>query len=38
VQAPSPSASPLLKYLWRGFKAHGIETALLETPSEETGN
>ncbi len=38
VQAPSPSASPFFKYLKRGFQAHGTETALLETPSEETGN
>jgi len=38
VQAPSPSASPFFKYLRRGFQAHGTETALVETPSEETGN
>jgi hypothetical protein len=38
VQAPSPSASPFFKYLKRGFQAHGTETALLESPSDGTGN
>jgi hypothetical protein len=38
VQAPSPSASPFFKYLRRGFQAHGTETALLESPSDGTGN
>jgi len=38
VPAPSPSGSPFFKYLRVGFQAHGTETALLETPSEEKGN
>jgi pimeloyl-ACP methyl ester carboxylesterase len=38
AQAPLPSASPFFKYLRRGSQAHGTETALLETPSEDKGN
>jgi hypothetical protein len=34
VPAPAPSGSPFFRYLRRGFQAHGVETALLEGPSD----